>query len=453
MSQASSHHQLNRSVGVFGAVVLGMGSIVGTGVFVSIAIGADVAGPSVVLAINVAAAVAVCNGLSSAQLAATYPVSGGTYEYGHRCLSPTLGFLAGWMFLLAKSASAATAALGFSAYFLHVIGGSDDPWLSIAVAEAAIVLLTVLVLTGLRRSNVMNTIIVSVTVFALAAFVVAGLPRALPNTGEMLSDMFDFKSATTSTDVSPGSKWPPFLEACALMFVAYTGYGRVATLGEEIHNPRRNIPRAVIITLIASLIIYVSVGFVLVANTDDALGDGGWSGSGGAPLELVAASFDVPGVALIVAVGAVTAMLGVLLNLILGLSRVLLAMGRRGDMPASTARLDQKGNTPIVAVIVMGVTIAGIALVGDVKVAWSFSAFAVLMYYALTNLCVLRMPSVNRRYPQWIPFCGLVSCLSLAFFVEMRYWLVGLALLVVGLVWRAVFRRLTPPKTNAPPGV
>ena len=151
--------QLRREVGLFGAVMMGLGSIVGTGVFVSIGLGAEIAGPAVVLAILVAAAVAGANGLSSAQLAASHPVSGGSYEYGYQYLNPALGFTAGWMFLCAKSASAATAALGFSGYLLNLFG-VEQPVARILVAVAVVAILTAIILRGIRSSNRINTLIV-----------------------------------------------------------------------------------------------------------------------------------------------------------------------------------------------------------------------------------------------------------------------------------------------------
>ncbi len=177
---ASSSSVLQRPVGVWGATMMGLGSILGTGIFVSIGIAAGVAGPSVVLAIAVAALVAACNGLSSAQLAANHSVSGGSYEYGYRWLNPTLGFTAGWMFLCAKSASAATAALGLAGYALHALGSNQTQWI-MPLAVATVVCLTILVLVGIKRSSQLNIAIVSITLLSLSTFVIAGLPQAIAN--------------------------------------------------------------------------------------------------------------------------------------------------------------------------------------------------------------------------------------------------------------------------------
>ena len=413
---------LKRELGVFGATLMGLGSIVGTGVFVSIGIAAEIAGPGVIIAVAIAALVAVCNGLNSAQLAANHPVSGGTYEYGYKYLNPWLGFTAGWMFLLAKTASAATAALGFAGYFLNVIGVADRTYL-ILTALVAVAILTLVVLTGIRRSNIANTVIVSVTLLSLAVFVVAGLPQ------------ISWEMVTVENHSSIGS----ILHATALMFVAYSGYARIATMGEEVREPRQTIPKAIIFTLVLTMLLYVAVAIVFV-------GVGGVdrlsleTASTAAPLEVIARSFPIPGVSQLLAVGAITAMLGVLLNLILGLSRILLAMGRRLDMPKVLARLNPSQTTPYVAVVVVEVAIALLILVGDIKTTWSFSAFSILIYYAITNLAALQLSPSERLYPQWLAVVGLASCLFLAFWVQSQIWLIGLALIIVGLIWRAIVR-------------
>jgi APA family basic amino acid/polyamine antiporter len=425
---------LRREVGIFGAMMMGLGSIVGTGVFVSIGMATGVAGSAVVLALAVAAGVALCNGLSSAQLAAHNPVSGGTYEYGYRYLSTTLGFLAGWTFLCAKSASAATAALGFAGYSLNAFGHSDPTWL-LVLALSAVALLTGVVLAGIRQSSTVNIVIVSVTLFSLVFFIVAGLPTALREGVDNLTPFFGVTSAESSKPLAG------LLEACALMFVAYTGYGRIATLGEEIREPERSIPRTIIATLLVAMALYISVGLVGIAAVGaEAFGKAGTEQA--APLEVVARQFGGPWAGLVLAAGAITAMLSVLLNLILGLSRVVLAMGRRSDLPAVFGRLDRSGRTPVAAVILVSLAITGLVLIGDVKSTWSFSAFSVLIYYALTNLCALRLSESERLYPRLVPWIGLATCLFLAFWVEPRIWMVGLGLLAAGLLWHLVVKRV-----------
>lgn len=424
------HALLPRQLGLFGATMMGLGAMIGTGVFVGIGVAAGIAGPSVVLAVAIAAGVAVCNGLSSAQLAASHPVSGGTYEYGYKYLRPSLGFTAGWMFLLAKSASAATAALGFGGYLLHVLGWSSPGAISV-LGMVVSVLVTLLVLGGLKRSNLANVLIVSVTLLALIVFVAFTLPVAWERAGTNLRPFFPQGDGSSAA----------FLQACALMFVAYTGYGRIATMGEEVREPRRIIPRAIITVTIVSALLYTAVGLGAV-GAYGAASLGAATGQEAAPLETVLRALGHPVAATVVAVGAMTAMLGVLLNLILGLSRVALAMGRRHDLPEMFGRIDCRGSTPAVAVMAVGVLVTALAALGDVRLTWSFSAFTVLVYYAITNLAALRLRGDARLYSRWVSVLGLLSCLFLAFWVEPRIWLAGLGSIAVGLLWHWWRRRL-----------
>jgi basic amino acid/polyamine antiporter, APA family len=411
---------LRREIGLPGAIMMGLGSIIGTGIFVSVGIATEVAGANVILAVALAAGVATCNALSSAQLAANHPVSGGTYEYGYRYLRPWLGFSAGWMFLLAKTASAAAAALGFSGYLLSAIG-QDLAWLPY-LAVATVIVLTIVVLAGIRISSQVNIVIVSITLLALLAFVVAGIPETNRN-------RFRFT-------IDPSS----LLHATALMFVAYTGYGRIATLGEEVVEPHRTIPRAIIATLLISMSIYLAVALAYVASSDSASLKAFERGAAEqtAPLEIAARSFSLD-VHWLVAIGAMTAMLGVLLNLLLGLSRVLLAMGRRGDMPRRAAQVN-------VAVIAVGLVIAGLSAWGNIKTTWSFSAFTVLIYYAVTNLAALRLPRDQRLFSPFWAWGGLLACVALAFSIDASVWITGVGLLAVGLVghWVNQFSTVRP---------
>ncbi|MFB2967780.1 APC family permease [Aerosakkonema sp. BLCC-F183] len=431
-NSAPAPPQLQRELGVLGATMMGLGSIIGTGVFVSIGVAAGIAGPAVILAVIIGAFVATFNALNSAQLAASHPVSGGTYEYGYKYLTPWLGFTAGWMFLVAKTASAATAALGFAGYLQNAI------MLRIAVANAlpssrflvpialvTVLFLTLIVLSGIKRSNLANIIIVSVTLLSLGFFMLAGLPK-VATTG--VNNFTPFFKGSIST----------VLHASALMFVAYTGYGRIATMGEEAKDPRRTIPKAIIVAMAITMLLYTAVAIiaVLAAGADNL-------GRVTAPLEVAARNFGIPGATEILAVGAMTAMLGVLLNLILGLSRVVLAMGRRGDLPGMLANLDRGGTTPYAAVLVVGIAIASLVLIGDVKTTWSFSAFTVLIYYAITNLAALQLPTQERLYPKYLAWMGLAACLFLAFWVERQIWLTGIGLILIGLIWHFVARSQT----------
>lgn len=421
---------LRREVGLAGAVLLGLGSMVGTGVFVSVGIAAGVAGPSIIAATLLAALIAAANGLSSAQLAAAHPVSGGTYEYGYLWLSPAFGFAAGWMFMLAKSASAATAALGLSGYLLDLLGQAGG-WTQVALSVGAVLAITAFVAGGIGRSNLGNAVVVGVALAGLILLVIASVPRVIASGADNFTP---FLPRTEAGGIQA------LLHGAALMFVAYTGYGRIATLGEEVHDPRRVIPRAIIVTMGVVTLLYLAVAAAGVGVLGaEAFGEAAERTA--APLEAVAAALNLPLLVGFLAIAAVAAMAGVLLNLVLGLSRVLLAMARRRDAPELLARIHAGRASPVAAVWACGLLIAALAVVGDVRTTWSFSAFTVLVYYAITNLAALRLPTEHRIFPRWIPAAGLVGCLSLAFWVERRVWLTGLALLGIGLAGHMIARR------------
>ena len=426
---------MKREIGLAGAILMGLGSIVGTGVFVSIGIAAGVAGANVLPAIFFASLLAICNGLSSAQLAASHPVSGGTYEYGYRWLTPTLGFSAGWLFLCAKSASAATALLGLAGYLCTVTMGNQHSGgvFLVLLALVALAVLTVLTLVGIKRTNVVNSLIVATTLVSLFLLVCFGMPSAISRANQNLAGLL----------VMDNQSFKDLLQATALMFVAYTGYGRIATLGEEVKTPRITIPRAMIMTLAVTMTLYLTVGFVAVAligPKDLALS----AKTSVAPLLHAAQSLNTPWLNVVLLVGAITAMLGVVLNLILGLSRVALAMARRNDLPRSLSSVNENG-IPKSATILVVVIIGGLVLLGDVKVSWSFSAFTVLLYYSLTNLCAILIEKESRLYPAWISWIGLLGCFSLAFWITPKIVYTGLVVLLVGLVLRTGLKVFSKP--------
>jgi APA family basic amino acid/polyamine antiporter len=334
------------------------------------------------------------------------------------------------MFLCAKSASAAAAAVGFAANALQAV--PDGPLrLEVPLAAAASLLITALVVSGLRRSNRVNACIVAVTVLALAGFIAFGLPAAAANAGTNLRPFFP---------EAGGNHLRDFGRATALVFVAYTGYGRIATLGEEVRDPRRSIPAAIVLTLAASMLLYLGVATVGVAGVG-ARAFAGAAGGGAAPLVGLSRSFR-PGLAPLVAVGAIAAMLGVLLNLVLGLSRVVLAMARRGDLPRALARLSADRTSPGRAVVAVGVVVTALVLLGSIRLAWTFSAFTVLLYYAITNLAALRLPADQRLYPRAVSAVGLAGCLAAAVWVDFPVLASGLAVLAAGLAWHLAARRL-----------
>jgi amino acid transporter len=287
---------LIRSIKVPGAVLMGLGSILGTGVFVSLAFATQVIGSSIILAIILAGFLAIANGLSSAQLAAVHPVSGGTYEYGYRFLGSYWGFSAGWLFLLAKSASAATAIIGTTSYAFQFLGIDANYLVYQSVNIFILIMLTWLVAGGIQRSNLVNKIIVSITLTGLLSLVFMGLTQS--TNSPTISTIFDFENDFSN-----------LFYASALMFVAFTGYGRIATLGEEVVNPSKTIPKAIILTLFSTLILYAGVAYTAI-HVMGAESFGNTINSDAAPLVQVASYLNSQTLITIVSVSAITAMIG-----------------------------------------------------------------------------------------------------------------------------------------------
>lgn len=430
MSKENPANQLKRELGWFGATTMGLASIIGVGIFVSVGIAAGDSGTAVIAALLIAGLLSICNSLNFAQLAANHPYSGGLYEYGYKYLTPWLGFTGGWMYLLGKIAVAATAALGFSGYLINILGLSETTPL-VPIAETAVIILTLVVLGGMKRSKTVTTIVLSITLLSLLFLVIVG-GVLLPSTG------FEY---LTFSHIYKDSFLANFLKSIALLFAAYNGAGRIATLGEEVTEPRKNIPRAIIITLAVVVFLYAAVALVSVG----AIGAEGLAAATvvqAAPLEVVAESFGIPGAATILAIGATAAMLSVLLSIILSLSRVLLAMGRRGDMPEFLSQLKGEQTQPYGAIIISGVVVGLLVLTGDVATTWSFGAFGGLYRCVIGSLAALQLKEDERLYPRWSSWLALLSCVFLAFCIDWQIWLIGFGLIGIGIVWHTVMQQL-----------
>ena len=389
---------LQRRLGLADAVTIGLGSMIGAGIFVVLAPAAAAAGSGLLIGLGVAAIVAYCNATSSARLAALYPQSGGTYVYGRERLGAFWGYTAGWSFVVGKTASCAAMAL--------TVGIYAWPAYAHAVAVAAVVVLTAVNYAGIQKSAVFNRIIVTIVLVVLATVVVtlfgSGDPRV---------------SATSFDGGSVGG----VLQAAGLLFFAFAGYARIATLGEEVRDPARTIPRAIPIALGITLAVYA---IVTVAVTLQLGGEGLATSS--APLADAVRAAGHPGIEPVIRAGAAVAALGSLLSLILGVSRTTLAMARDGHLPHSLAAVHPRFAVPHRAELVVGAVVAVLAAFADVRGAIGFSAFAVLIYYAIANASAL---TLGRKL---IPAAGLAGCILLAVLLPIGSVLVGAGVVLIG---------------------
>jgi basic amino acid/polyamine antiporter, APA family len=389
---------LHRRLGTFDAVTIGLGSMIGAGIFVALAPAAASAGSGLLIGLVIAAVVAYCNATSSARLAAIYPQSGGTYVYGRERLGEFWGYTAGWSFIVGKTASCAAMAL--------TVGYYVWPSWAHAIAVAAVVALTVVNYTGIQKSAIVTRVIVAVVLAVLAAVVVVILG---------FGDVDGARLAVSDVSVTG------VLQAAGLLFFAFAGYARIATLGEEVRDPARTIPRAIPVALGITLVVYTVVAIAVLAELGSAT-----LASATAPLADAVTAAGFPAMEPVVRVGAAVAALGSLLALILGVSRTTLAMARDHHLPHALAAVHPRFGSPHRAEVVVGVVVAVAAAVVDLRGAIGFSSFAVLLYYAIANVSAW---TLERKV---IPTVGLAGCLLLAVLLPVSSVLAGAAVVALG---------------------
>jgi len=401
---------LQRRLGTRDAVVLGLGSMVGAGVFAAFAPAAEAAGSWLLVGLLLAAGVAYCNATSSAQLAAQYPTSGGTYLYGRERLGEWWGFLAGWAFVVGKTASLAAMALTFAAYSV------PEPWQRPA-AVAAVVLLAAVNYRGITRTAQLTRVIVTVVLLALGTGVLVSLVGGSPASSRL----------HLTSDVGVQG----VLQSAGLLFFAFAGYARIATLAEEVRDPRRTIPRAITVALLLAFCVYAVVGTTVLA----VLGPEG-TASSGAPLVAAVGTVGWDWATPVVSVGAAAASLGALLALVAGVGRTALAMGRNGDLPSWLAEVHPRFHVPHHAEVTIAAAVCVLVLTVDLRGAIGFSSFGVLLYYFVANLAAFTQEPEHRRYPRWAQAAGAVGCVVLALTLPVEAVLGGLLVLALGASYR-----------------
>lgn len=383
---------LARRLGTADAVLIGLGSMIGAGVFAAFGPAADAAGTGLLVGLAIAAVIAYCNAVASAQLAAVYPTSGGTYVYGRERLGEWWGFLAGWAFVIGKTASCAAMALTFAAYVVPDVG-----WAQRLIAVAAMIALAALNYRGVTKTATLTRVLVAATLTALAV-VVVGVALGPHGT----ADNFGGWSA-----LDHGGAYG-ILQSAGLLFFAFAGYARIATMGEEVREPARTIPRAIVTALAITVVVYLLVGAAaLFAAGPDRLA------ATPAPLAEAVHAAGVGGLAPVVRVGAVLASLGALLALIAGIGRTSLAMARHRDLPTWLAAVHPRYRVPHHAEVALAVVVSVLVLAVDLRQAIGFSSCGVLVYYAIANTAAFTQPREQRRWPRALNVLGLVGCLTL----------------------------------------
>nr|WP_194420100.1 APC family permease [Microbacterium sp. A18JL241] len=412
---------LARRLSLTDAVAIGLGSMIGAGVFSVWGPATAAAGSGLFIALGIAAVVAFCNATSSAQLAAVHPVAGGTYAYARAEIGPWWGFVAGWSFLIGKLASCAAMAMTFAAY------AAPAGWETM-VAVVAVAALAAVNCFGVTRTALLTRILVVVSLLGLTVVVAVGFSSAPTAEPAPLPDL-------TAYGV---------LQGAGLLFFAFAGYARIATMGEEVLDPARSIPRAIVLALSGALVVYALVAVVVVLTL------GADAATRAAPLAAVVDAAGLPALEPIVRVAAATASLGALLALLTGIGRTTLAMARESDLPRFLSAVHPRWQVPYRAEIIVALIVITVVLVADLRGAIGFSSFGVLLYYLIANAAAFRQSGAARRYPRALQVLGVLGCLVLVNTLPVVASLIGTAVVIIGVMYRMLRLRLTRARSGTP---
>jgi APA family basic amino acid/polyamine antiporter len=404
---------LRRELGLWDSVAVGIAAMIGAGIFVVSGIGTRVAGSAVIISFIIAGVVALFNALSSAELAAAIPREGGTYEYARRLLSPKVGFMTGWLFVSSKMFESATVALAFGSYAALYL--NFDPRI---FAVVAVLVLTAINVAGIRTSTDASKIMALIKVGVLVIFAFLGLNSV----------------GTANFEPFAPTGLQGVFTASAIIFFAYTGYARIATLGEEVKEPERTIPKAILTSLAITAVVYVivtTVGIGLVGVRQ--------FGASDSPIATAASALGIPVFVGLVIFGAAVATLSVLLSDLLSSSRTVFAMARNGDFPKLLSKM--RNVNPINSVIVTSAIVLAIVLTASLVQVAALTSLTILIYYAITNISALKLNSIEKRFPRFVAIAGLISCVVLVVFLPLEQWIWTLLLLASGIAY-LIIRKL-----------
>jgi basic amino acid/polyamine antiporter, APA family len=414
-SEVPGSSQLKREIGLFGATALGIGAIIGSGIFIVTGIVAGVAGPAMIFSVIIAGVIAVFSAMSVAELGAYLPEEGGTYAYAQKLISPFAGFIAGWIWIFSNLFVGAAVSLGFAHYFVTLF-----PAVPVKIIAVVICLVFIIInYLGLKGSVLFNNILVTAKVLILLFFVAFGLGFFHPG---------NFTPFAPEGSIG-------ILSGAALIFFAYTGFARVTIMAEEVKDPKKTIPRSIYLALGISTVIYLLVSIVAVG-----LAGAPALAQSGSPLSYAIGSTGSTGAVLLISLGAMIATASVLLTTIMGISRIVFSMARSQDLPVLFGRVHPRFSTPHYAIAITGACMIVALLLADLVLVVAVSTFAMLVYYLIANIAALRLPREHRMYRSWVPAIGALSCIGLIAFLSTSSWLIGCIGLLIGGTW-FFFRR------------
>lgn len=408
---------LKRTLGLFDAFAIGIGAIIGSGIFVVTGVASGIAGPALLISLIIGAFISAFTALSFAELAEMMPREGGGYEFARELISPFAGFISGWLWILSNMVTGVAVSLGFASYLALFMPFPVNVNLIAAIACLGVTLINYL---GIRESSLVNDILVITKLLILAFFVILGIGSV---------NRVNFSPFMPNGGIGT-------LQGAALIFFAYSGFARVTIVSEEVKEPKKNIPRAIILALVVSTAVYMLVSFT-------AIGLVGYKvlASSGSPLADAAQSVG-SNLTYFVSIGAIVATLSVLLTALLGLSRISFAMSRDRDLPHFFTRLDKR-STPYYSVLIFGFTMAILAMFSNLLQAVALANFGSLMYYLITNYAALKLE--KHVYPRIIPVLGIITSIALLLFLTRDAWIRGVIVLLAGASYYYLMKKWQKP--------
>jgi len=408
---------LERTLNLFDATSIGIGAIIGAGIFVVLGIAIGYAGPSVIVSIIIAGVVASFTAFSFAELGSAIPKEGGVYVFAFELLSPFIAFPIGCLWLFAQIVAGAAISLGFASYFMAIFPAFSTK----VVAISAALILTALNIIGIKQSATVNNILVLVKIAILGLFIGFGIFQIHPQ---------------NLSDISPNG-FLGILQGAGFIFFAYLGFGRIATLGDEVKNPEKTLPLSILFSLTVSVIIYVLTGLTAIGLQDYKI-----LAQSSSPIADAATATGNYAVVAAVSFGALVATISVLLTNLVGLSRVSFAMARNGQLPKSVAKISSKFKTPYVSILAMGALMVILVLALDLRQTSAITSFSILSTHVIVNLCAfeLRKKTPNSAsfkapfYPLF-PLAGILSCIILMFSLPVESWIVAVAVVIISSVF------------------
>jgi APA family basic amino acid/polyamine antiporter len=415
--------ELKRTLNLLDATAIGIGAIIGAGIFVVLGIAVGYAGPAVIISMVIAGTVALFTALSFAELGSAIPKQGGTYEFAYELISPFVAFVSGCLWLFGQTVAGAAVSIGLASYFVAMF-----PFFPLkVVAVSAALVLTVLNLVGTKHSATVNNILVLTKIVILCLFVGFGV--------------FQLNSHNYAQFAPNG--FVGILQGAGFIFFAYVGFGRIAALGEEVKNPKRTLPLAILLALVISVVLYVVTGLVATGLQDYRV----LAGSGSPLADAARATGNFTLVATI-SLGALVATASVLLTNLIGLGRVSFAMARNGQLPKSMAKIHSKFGTPYISILFTGALMAVLAFVSDLRQTVAITSLSLLSTHIILHVSAIRLrkkvpdlKTFKAPFYPLIPSLGLVSCIVLMFSLPVEAWIAWACVVVAFALYYMLVKR------------